>query len=453
MDRPADWNCPNVDCQNHTRLVFGSKATCPKCGAEPDPFGEAPPAAMPSPRGSVMGGWTRLSDTGAMGGGGAPERQGDWQCPDPSCFNHTRMVFGSKANCPKCGSERPSFQAPPMGGRPSFGGAKGVGKGMPCGGGFGFGVIAPSFAPSFGGGGGGERAEDWSCPNTDCMNHTKMVFGRHDSCPKCGTARNAKQAGDWACPNGACVNSRNTVFASKSNCPKCGSPRPGAMVSSGSFGKGGFAPRPRSVPYAAPQQFIMPRAMPPMMMHHYAAPVLNTGNPGDWACPSLDCQNHTRGVFAKNDMCPKCGAAKPLPIMFGGGKGGGNNPGDWQCPNVDCQNHRNRVFAKNDSCPKCGELRPPLGAAPIGLSGNPGDWQCPNVECQNHRNRVFAKNDSCPKCGEIKPSPEELGRSGDWQCPNTECQNHRNNVFAKHMVCPKCGTEKDADFGEAVQLS
>ncbi|CAJ1358774.1 unnamed protein product [Effrenium voratum] len=35
----------------------------------------------------------------------------------------------------------------------------------------------------------GGNGNDWQCPNTECINNTKMVFGKHSSCPSCGTAR------------------------------------------------------------------------------------------------------------------------------------------------------------------------------------------------------------------------------------------------------------------------
>jgi hypothetical protein len=30
---------------------------------------------------------------------------------------------------------------------------------------------------------------DWRCPDEDCINHTKLVFAKHQSCPKCGAER------------------------------------------------------------------------------------------------------------------------------------------------------------------------------------------------------------------------------------------------------------------------
>ena len=68
---------------------------------------------------------------------------------------------------------------------------------------------------------GGASEGDWQCPNVECINHTKYVFGKHASCPSCGQPRNPKTVGDWLCPNPSCVNSRNSVFGKHQSCPKC----------------------------------------------------------------------------------------------------------------------------------------------------------------------------------------------------------------------------------------
>jgi len=274
------------------------------------------------------------------------EQPNDWQCPSPYCVNHTRMVFGSKANCPKCGASRDDgepvapkqhaswdqySQTPDLAGAESHVKAE---KGMQ----------------------GGDMPDDWQCPNTGCINNTKMVFGKRSSCPKCGTARNAKQPGDWQCPNIQCVNNKNTVFASKPMCPKCGAPRPG----------GGFAGAMNvSMPYVQ-QQTPRPSAMPFAL------------NGGQYALPSQ---------------------AWGMP---GGGMCGSGAPGDWRCPNMDCINNRKMVFAKNATCPKCGTAREVVPTRVQG-SVNPGDWECPDTNCLNHRNKVFAKHTHCPSCGQAKP--------------------------------------------------
>merc|ERR1719171_2463375 len=93
-----------------------------------------------------------------------------------------------------------------------------------------------------GGGGGkggcGARPGDWYCPNEECMNAKKAVFGSKDMCPQCGapkesgtpvTASNANvapgEARDWLCPNPQCMNSTKGVFGRHLSCPKCGQPR------------------------------------------------------------------------------------------------------------------------------------------------------------------------------------------------------------------------------------
>mmetsp|Transcript_50823 Transcript_50823/g.128178 ORF Transcript_50823/g.128178 Transcript_50823/m.128178 type:complete len:362 (-) Transcript_50823:27-1112(-) len=328
------------------------------------------------------------------------QRAGDWQCPNPQCLNHHKFVFGTKTHCPKCGC------------------APGE-------------VIQGSVSVKAEAGmQGGDMASDWSCPNTNCINHTKFVFGKNPACPKCGTARNAKMPGDWRCPNAKCANHTNTVFASKVTCPKCGSPRPGGMGQA--MGKlpqaafGGITP-------------MMQQAQP--------------GRLGDWQCPNASCMNNAKMVFGKYDSCPKCGSPKPaggpnlgeaLGALLKGigvnvgnvGLGGINlgggvqqvqqgQNGDWQCPNASCMNHTKMVFGKNASCPKCGSPKPSgapmtggaLGALMQGIGlnvgggrptqsrggSNPGDWRCPNPNCVNNRKLVFAKHQACQQCGAEKP--------------------------------------------------
>jgi len=223
---------------------------------------------------------------------------------------------------------------------------------------------------------GGDMPDDWQCPNATCINNTKMVFGKRSSCPSCGTARNAKQPGDWQCPNTGCLNHRNTVFASKVSCPKCGAPRPGSFT-------------------------------PPAMNHR--APAMHHRAP----MPALPALGNVRALPPAVQ-----GALAALPPQIQGLLGirpefsntvGGGAPGDWRCPNVGCMNNRRMVFAKNSACPKCGEPKP-TGRTQGG--SNPGDWQCPNTECLNNRNKVFAKHTSCPACGQEKPGDGLLrGRS------------------------------------------
>merc|ERR1740139_2062133 len=90
----GDWQCPNQDCKNHTTMVFASKDSCPSCGS-----------AKPAHTGvlDLRGG----GPYGGGGGGGGYMREGDWKCPNQTCKNHTKMVFGSKAECPKCGTPKP----------------------------------------------------------------------------------------------------------------------------------------------------------------------------------------------------------------------------------------------------------------------------------------------------------------------------------------------------------
>merc|ERR1719265_1709905 len=152
-ERPGDWPCPNLDCLNSTKMVFGHHDACPKCGApKPDPNGS---------------------------------QDGDWACPNVSCINAVKMVFGRNESCPKCGSRKPrrggerrlaggmrpsAYMDPGMFAQPMF--------------------ARPTFAPQVSHFGSGQPG-DWQCSNQDCINHTRLVFGKNESCPSCGTSRNA----------------------------------------------------------------------------------------------------------------------------------------------------------------------------------------------------------------------------------------------------------------------
>lgn len=189
---------------------------------------------------------------------------------------------------------------------------------------------------------------DWQCPNDACINHKSMVFGKHASCPSCGTARGAKSVGDWLCPNSACVNAKNCVFASKSSCPKCGAQKPSYVQSAGTGG-GGTRGAWTGGGYGGMDQ---------QMKNVMATLAKMTGmqlNLRDWPCPNQDCVNNTRMVFGKHESCPQCGMSKPAWANLGRG---GENPADWKCPSPDCVNNKNFVFAKHDICPRCSMPRP-----------------------------------------------------------------------------------------------
>eukprot|EP00927_Polykrikos_kofoidii_P072416 TRINITY_DN68532_c0_g1_i1.p1 TRINITY_DN68532_c0_g1~~TRINITY_DN68532_c0_g1_i1.p1 ORF type:complete len:296 (-),score=44.76 TRINITY_DN68532_c0_g1_i1:154-978(-) len=255
----------------------------------------------------------------------------DWACPNASCINNTKLVFGSKSTCPKCGSnkEEESFD--------DFNHTDQDDQVLPQG--------RSDSVP--------QGSDDWQCPNADCINHDKMVFGKKAICPACGAARDAKNPGDWACPNAACINAKNTVFASKAVCPRCGSARPGRNQGGGGF-RGGCAPAiVPHMPFSAMQRTLVPHfATAP----HFAAALQNiqamipAAQNGDWKCPDVSCVNNKNMVFGRHTACPRCGAQKAAAQ----GKG---NPGDWKCPKEECINHKNKVFAKHDSCPSCGTAK------------------------------------------------------------------------------------------------
>jgi len=272
MERPDDWSCPNENCLNHTKGVFGSKANCPKCGAGRDDNPALQKAEKGMQGGDMPDDWLCPNETcknhermvfakhtscPLCGTARNAQKPGDWQCPNLSCLNHKNTVFASKAVCPRCNTPRPgtAFLAPPavfQAPQPRMmmlrtGGAAPVPMGGGCFGAArrnGYGSGGGARAPLYGGGAEHFTLEappqvqsgDWQCPNVDCINNRKMVFGKNESCPKCGAPkeqqlpprglRSGGRVGDWACPNPDCRNHRNNVFAKHDSCPACGAEKP-----------------------------------------------------------------------------------------------------------------------------------------------------------------------------------------------------------------------------------
>lgn len=250
-------------------------------------------------------------------------RAPDWQCPNPGCVNHSRMVFGSKMACPQCGMPKPEDSP----------GVK---------------LQEQLFQPV-------SQVSQARQVNQEAA-YAGLYGAKGDSAYGVGPPE-----GDWQCPNSGCVNSRNMVFGSKTSCPRCGTPRPtlGLVKTAGRPQVPQVAQVAQVAQSPAIQYLPLPVTMAPQFgleslksfnMAAAAGMMANVnGRPGDWQCPNRECVNHKRMVFAKNDTCPQCGSAKP-------GRGGAN-PQDWQCPNTECQNHRNFVFAKHEMCPRCGQSK------------------------------------------------------------------------------------------------
>lgn len=299
MAGAGDWQCPNVNCLNHRKMVFGSKSACPKCGS----LKEAD--------------WSNES---------AVVNEADWS-NESGLMNDSGEFDLVNSGSPYVNGTKEEQEDQDLHGA----------QGMK----------------------GGDMPGDWQCPNPTCINNKKMVFGKKASCLSCGSARNAQRPGDWLCPNSQCLNHRNNVFATRVTCPKCGTPRPmggarAAMTQAYLAPSQPMvhAPQPASVRQFSNAQFnsAYSGGMGPSPGSALSA---RGGHPADWQCPNPSCVNHRRMVFARHTSCPQCGANKqPQGI-------GGN--GDWQCPSQECINHRNKVFASKSSCPSCGHPRPDTG--------------------------------------------------------------------------------------------
>ena len=235
-------------------------------------------------------GYGGSSAYGATLGGMRPSENakniGDWMCPNPNCVNSRNSVFGKHQSCPKClclnmwsfiflvsflralfsgdfvwmtwpiircgmpkptlGSTKPAAlqsaaaavtAATPSvaaAAKPSASAAASPASMMrylqgPMGMSQGYGfdnymaaALQSTLMASFG------RPGDWQCPNMECVNHKRMVFAKHETCPQCGSGKPGKGGSnpqDWQCPNTECVNHRNLVFAKHASCPRCGSIR------------------------------------------------------------------------------------------------------------------------------------------------------------------------------------------------------------------------------------
>lgn len=409
-------------------------------------------------------------------------RVGDWQCPNTACINHAQFpnffVFGSKVNCPKCGTGKSA-----------------------------------------------QRAGDWCCPNSACVNHQNTVYGSKSNCARCGAARpalNARgssapqespllvgamqpppppggpgvppaRAGDWHCPNQDCKNhTDNLVFGSKSQCSLCGAekpenpvgpratlpPPPNPMMAQPGVQR--MSPQQMTQQMAAQQMAMKGLAMQGMPMHGMGmqqmafvqAPMwghasggdlgasstarapIHGARPGDWHCPNPACKNHQENlVYASKNVCPVCNTAKDdtsfgaRPDGFAAPRGG-LPPPPPPGPRPGGKGQMGQIFPAPPAPP------PGPGAAmgaPFGKgrTGHPGDWHCPNPACKNHTGDfVYASKSHCSLCGTPKPAPGAAALSlkpGDWQCPNETCKNHINGVYASKTSCSICGMPKPDD--------
>merc|ERR1719277_1989890 len=97
--------------------------------------------------------------------------------------------------------------------------------------------------------------------------------------------------GDWQCPNAACMNHSKMVFAKNASCPKCGAPKPTGLPNLAALaGLGGMGMNMMSMPGMG-AVMGMGGGLPPKQR--------GGSNPGDWRCPNTDCKNHRNHVFAK----------------------------------------------------------------------------------------------------------------------------------------------------------
>ncbi|TPX57043.1 hypothetical protein SpCBS45565_g08284 [Spizellomyces sp. 'palustris'] len=223
--RPGDWFCPN--CQFHN---FASRRNCVKCSLT---------VTLPAPPRSF-----------------APNKPGDWACPNPACGFHN---FQYRNECKVCQTVKPAGMEyhPAMhmqGARPQ--------------------LSRPVEL----------RPGDWLCPH--CQTHN---FASRRACMKCNasmhvnggmvrphhhkpSSKNNLRPGDWLCPDPTCA---FWNFKSKTACTRCGRASVGAQIVPEGYNGGTFGAR----------------------------------REGDWDCPIQECGFHN---FRSRTECHRCGAMKPV---------------------------------------------------------------------------------------------------------------------------------------------
>ncbi|CEI99082.1 Putative ATP-dependent RNA helicase DED1 [Rhizopus microsporus] len=130
----------------------------------------------------------------------------------------------------------------------------------------------------------------------------------------------------------------------------------------------------------------------------------DSGQSGDWTCPSCSASN-----FARRSECFKCHTPKEGGESGFGGNGGAR-AGDWNCPSCEVSN-----YARRTECFKCGTGRPEGAGGGFGggerrppRARRDGDWDCSGCGAVN-----FASRDSCFKCHAPKEGGDSYNNGSD----------------------------------------
>lgn len=299
--REGDWACPNPDCLNHTNMVYASKLNCPKCGTSQyaDRCGEAKP---PGGGGDSMVPSVYSHSPRQVGGAHEPRgggRPGDWHCSNPVCKNHTdNVVYGSKASCPLCGTEKSTTTE--SGGAYSnpYAGYEAACAAYAGYAGYG-GAYSNPYAGMYGGTNpyGAYTGYNGTAPSL-YQAQAQGVYSAQPSSIQGYGGGPSNRAGDWHCPQEGCKNHTfNVVFANKTHCPLCQSEKP-----------------------EAPDMPPPPPSFASLYGGGFTSSIGGGGEDrrksggtraGDWQCPSPDCKNHHNFVYGSKPSCSICGAANP----------------------------------------------------------------------------------------------------------------------------------------------
>ena len=131
------------------------------------------------------------------------------------------------------------------------------------------------------------------------------------------SASGAASSCDWQCPDSRCINHTRLVFTRKTNCPKCGTPKPSATLWAAASGPGFTTPT--GVLFLSLNKVAAPVASMVKVASLAAAaaagdvPIaLQHATRDDWQCPTKDCRNHSRLVFGRHLACPICHAPRAV---------------------------------------------------------------------------------------------------------------------------------------------
>ncbi|CAK0876193.1 unnamed protein product [Prorocentrum cordatum] len=323
--------------------------------------------------GPAQAGWSGGSHYAAASQGGPQNggRPGDWHCGTEGCKNNSvNLVYGSKANCPLCGGEKPDVPVQP---KPRWAADSRWAT-----------DAAVSVAPS---------------PEAAAASEEKAVAleTAEAQLRAAGLDSEADKLAQQAAEHRAAA---ATLESAAVQAAAAEEKAAALEASAAQLHAAGLVAEASQLQQQAAEH-RRPHVVPPAR----GRPAWSGGVPPPPAAPHPG----FAGAYGRGR-----GDAHHWPPPPHGGKGhgkgkdgkGGGHPGDWHCANPECKNYQdNVVFASKQACPICGTPKPMIGVGyPNKRSEN--DWQCPNTTCKNHTNFVYGSKPACTICGMPNPNLE-----------------------------------------------